>query len=117
MRKYCQQKISGASKEKRCPHIADYRFTWPGSDESFICTNHVEKLIRTAEALGMHLQVINLCRGCGADRQPSKRLCDDCHAAEVALAEQVDNCPSCAYFKRTDQPCCDQCAAEQQGAK
>ena len=46
--------------EKQCTEPASYRYTWPGQDESFICETHVGKLRSTANALGMHLQVIQL---------------------------------------------------------
>lgn len=44
----------------KCPHQAFYRFTWPGQDESFICTEHVNKLQGVASAMGMYLQIIPL---------------------------------------------------------
>ena len=43
-----------------CPHAAAYRYTWPGRDESFICTEHVKKLTDIADAMGLPLQVIPL---------------------------------------------------------
>ena len=43
-----------------CPRTAAYRYTWPGRDESFICTEHVGKLKSVAAAIGCHLQVIPL---------------------------------------------------------
>jgi len=42
----------------KCQNVARYRFTWPGRDESFICDEHVEKLIAVAQAMGFHLQII-----------------------------------------------------------
>lgn len=41
----------------KCPNRANYRFTWPGKDESFICNGHVDKLKNVANAMGMHLQI------------------------------------------------------------
>ena len=46
--------------EKRCEQKAVRRFTWPGQDESFICQEHLPKLQRVADAMGMHLQLIPL---------------------------------------------------------
>lgn len=46
--------------DRQCTHPAEFRFTWPGQDESFICEHHVGKLRSTANAMGMHLQVIQL---------------------------------------------------------
>lgn len=43
-----------------CTTSAMYRYTWPGKDEAFICDQHVAKLRAVADALGMHLQVIEL---------------------------------------------------------
>lgn len=40
-----------------CFNSAFYRFTWPGKDEQFICTEHVSKLQAIADALGMHIQI------------------------------------------------------------
>lgn len=44
----------------KCPNQAFYRFTWPGRDESFICTEHVNKLRGVASAMGFHLQIADL---------------------------------------------------------
>lgn len=43
-----------------CPHTAAYRYTWPGRDESFICTEHVGKLMAVAKAMGLYLQILPL---------------------------------------------------------
>ncbi len=34
-----------------------YRYTWPGKDEAFICTHHVNALKNIAKAIGLHLQL------------------------------------------------------------
>ncbi len=44
----------------KCNELADYRYTWPGSDESFICENHSSQLLVVANAIGLHLQIIPL---------------------------------------------------------
>lgn len=46
--------------DRTCPHTAAYRYTWPGSDESFICTEHVGKLRAVATAMGCYVQIIPL---------------------------------------------------------
>lgn len=46
--------------QKNCTTPADYRFTWPGSDEAGICKYHANKLRGTAAAMGMHIQIIPL---------------------------------------------------------
>ena len=43
-----------------CKNLARYRYTWPGSDESLICDEHVGRLRGLANAMGLHLQVIPL---------------------------------------------------------
>lgn len=43
-----------------CQHTSAYRFTWPGRDEAFICTEHVGHLRAVANAIGLPLQVIPL---------------------------------------------------------
>jgi hypothetical protein len=44
----------------KCQNSAFYRFTWPGQNESFICTEHVNKLRSVADAIGLPLQIIDL---------------------------------------------------------
>lgn len=44
----------------KCENHADYRYTWPGRDEAFICEAHVEKLRQVADAMGLYLQIIPL---------------------------------------------------------
>jgi len=39
---------------------AKYRYTWPGTDEAFICEDHVDRLRGIANVIGLHLQVILL---------------------------------------------------------
>lgn len=43
-----------------CGKFAIYRYTWPGRDETYICSIHSVKLIRIAEAMGLPLQLIPL---------------------------------------------------------
>jgi len=44
----------------QCQQQAAFRYTWPGTDESFICSEHAKKLRNVAAALGLHLQLIPL---------------------------------------------------------
>ena len=44
--------------QTQCPHPANYRYTWPGRNEAYICTIHAEGLKRVANAMGLHLQLI-----------------------------------------------------------
>jgi hypothetical protein len=43
---------------KKCEKDAAFRYTWPGRDESFICTDHAPKLKAVASAMGLPLQLI-----------------------------------------------------------
>ncbi len=43
-----------------CYELAKYRYIWPGSDEFVICEGHVGKLRGLAEAMSLHLQIIQL---------------------------------------------------------
>lgn len=63
----CRECLGGSSRTLAirketvmCDKPANYRFTWPGKDESFICEDHVEKLKGIAVAIGLHLQIIPL---------------------------------------------------------
>ena len=44
--------------QSNCGIAAAFRFTWPGRDEAGICWGHAPKLKATADAMGMHLQLI-----------------------------------------------------------
>ena len=55
-----------------CENQADYRFTWPGSDEAFICHEHVDQLREIADAMGLHLQIISLSM---SEREP-EQICN-----------------------------------------
>ncbi len=40
-----------------CNQPANYRYTWPGKDEAYICMQHAPALKRVAVAIGLHLQL------------------------------------------------------------
>lgn len=44
--------------QQQCAKDAAFRYTWPGEDESYICLDHIHHLRRTAEAIGLQLQLI-----------------------------------------------------------
>jgi len=44
----------------KCKNIAIYRYTWPGEQESFVCSDHYMKLTAIANAIGLPLQLIPL---------------------------------------------------------
>lgn len=46
------------SERVLCGEPAQYRFTWPGQDESFICGEHAPQLVGVASAIGCHVQLI-----------------------------------------------------------
>jgi len=56
---------------KKCGNRAFYRYTWPGRDESYICTEHVNGLRALADAIGMYLQVIPL-----SHEEQAQRTCN-----------------------------------------
>lgn len=45
---------------KKCGKPSTHRYTWPGEDEAVCCPKHATQLLKTADALGMHLQIIPL---------------------------------------------------------
>lgn len=51
----CRQKGCGG-----CRNLANFRYTWPGSNESFVCAEHATQLAGVASAIGMPLQLILL---------------------------------------------------------
>lgn len=41
----------------KCPNRAEYRFTWPGREESFVCMGHAEKVKNISNAMGFFCQL------------------------------------------------------------
>jgi hypothetical protein len=46
--------------EKQCQMPAFFRYTWPGRDENFVCSDHATKLLQIAQAMGLYLQLFPL---------------------------------------------------------
>ena len=46
--------------QTQCTAPANFRYTWPGRDEAFICQAHAEGLKRVANAMGLNLQLIEI---------------------------------------------------------
>ena len=46
------------NEKQQCQNEADFRYTWPGRDESYICFDHSTWLMAVASAMGLHLQLI-----------------------------------------------------------
>jgi len=44
----------------KCPNFPLFRYTWAGRDESFCCLEHAFQIQGAAEAMGYHLQLIQL---------------------------------------------------------
>ena len=44
--------------QKDCKNYAALKYTWPGRDQAAICAEHAPKLKATANALGLHLQLL-----------------------------------------------------------
>ena len=53
----CKQVLDNG---KKCGLPGTYRYTWPGKNEAFACTEHALQLTTVAQAMGMHLQLIPL---------------------------------------------------------
>lgn len=47
-------------RNNNCTNNADYRYTWAGKDESFICEEHSKKMKSIAKAIGYYIQLIPL---------------------------------------------------------
>ena len=47
-------------KENKCKNPAFFRYTWPGKDESLACVIHAQDIKIVADAIGLHLQSIEL---------------------------------------------------------
>ena len=47
-------------QQPTCDNDADYRYTWAGRDESFICEAHARWFRDTCEAMGYYCQLILL---------------------------------------------------------
>ena len=105
-----------------CENRAFFRFTWPGRDESFICSGHSAKLRAVADAIALSLELIPLeraehqtcrqqvsggrcttCAGCGLiaddeERTPWKyweELEPPANMAVVAGIVKPQLCPAC----------------------
>jgi len=48
------------TKAIQCTENAEYRYTWPGKDETYACTRHARGIQTVGAAIGLHLQVIEL---------------------------------------------------------
>lgn len=46
--------------QKDCDSPAIFRYTWPGKNEAFACAIDAIKLNNVANAIGLHLQLIQL---------------------------------------------------------
>ena len=43
--------------QEKCGEPAQFRFTWPGKDEAFICFECLPKLQAVAAAISLHVQI------------------------------------------------------------
>ncbi len=87
----------------KCPNQAFYRFTWPGSDESYICTEHVNQLKGVASAMGMYLQIIPLSH----DEQAQHTCNQEVRANTGSHSDGAIVCPNCGYS--AFYPVCTKC--------
>ena len=45
---------------EECDMTPNFRYTWPGKDEAYICMSCAMKLNNVAQAMGLHQQFIQL---------------------------------------------------------
>ncbi len=48
------------TKEIKCTLPALFKYTWPGNDEAAACFEHSFQIKKVAEAIGLHLQMIQV---------------------------------------------------------
>lgn len=68
--------------DEKCKNPALFRYTWPGRDESMCCLEHTVAIQRISEAIGLHLQMI----------QVDQRKYLDTHEG-IALCQSADDIP------------------------
>ena len=47
-------------EQVQCGQSAEFRYTWAGQDESFCCFEHGQQIQGVAQAIGYHIQLIQL---------------------------------------------------------
>ena len=57
--------------KQECKNPALFRYTWPGQDESFVCIEHAQALLNIANAMGLHLQLIQYQPGASTQEWPN----------------------------------------------
>jgi hypothetical protein len=72
-----------------CENKAKFRYTWPGEDESLICSGHSIKLRMVADAMGLPLQLVPVQIGAG--------LC-----AQNVTGEKCEGCGGCGLIANDD---------------
>ncbi len=45
---------------EKCGLLATFRYTWAGQDESFCCAIHGQQIQAVGQAIGYHVQLIEL---------------------------------------------------------
>lgn len=55
-----ESRVSENNETIKCPNNANFRYTWPGKNESYCCRFHSIGIERVANAIGMYLQLIPL---------------------------------------------------------
>lgn len=48
------------SDKVKCKEFPEFRYTWAGQDESFCCFRHGQGIRNVAQAIGYHIQLIEL---------------------------------------------------------
>jgi len=63
-------------EKQKCESPALFRYTWPGRDESFSCLEHSVGLQNIAQALGLHLQMIQVDQRKEIDKNNEIKQCE-----------------------------------------
>ena len=62
---------------QKCKLPALVRYTWPGKDEALACLIHADQINKVANAIGLHLQMIEL-------SEQDRLACLECQSEEPA---------------------------------
>jgi len=64
------------SEEKKCTSPALFRYTWPGKDELHSCLEHSIQIQKVAEAMSLHLQMIQVDQRNELDKNNKIKECE-----------------------------------------
>jgi hypothetical protein len=86
-----------------CENKAAFRYTWPGKDESFVCSAHAMKLKWITDALQTHLQLVPVAKGQHDCKQQVEGIkCQRCDGCGL-LADDDEKSPW-KYWEELEPP-------------